>query len=186
MTKSKRSWDLLYIATADRLRSLSRWFPFPALISFILVTLLTAYVTLTTARRLGHPAALLTFPSDRDHIGGIWFSVTPIGEEIFIATSDRKVFHWPQNTRDLVPLDQFIEWLKDASHLQIEAAALLKRSDSNQVLAVIAADQTLKYTHLRPIIYALAKAGISRYAFETIDPTIGPQAYRNVTSDPTR
>ena len=47
------------------------------------------------------------------------------------------------------------------------SAGLLNEAISNQLIVVLAIDQKLKYSHIRPILYALAEAGINQYAFET-------------------
>jgi hypothetical protein len=40
-------------------------------------------------------------------------------------------------------------------------------SNLTRTTAVLAVDQKLKFNHLRPVIYALAEARISKYGFET-------------------
>lgn len=159
-----------------RLREPLWWYPFPAVIAFGLITVLIAHVALSTSIRMGHPATLLSFPSEARPDGAIWFSVTPMGNDIVVASASRRVFRWPQNARTTEPAAAFIDWLKLRSQQAVEAAALLNRASAVQATAVIAADQTLKYVHLRPILYALAEAGITHYGFETLNPTTGPLA----------
>lgn len=149
------------------------WYPYPFAISFFLVLLLTAHVIFGTTSRLGTPSDVITFPSEARKDSALWLSVTPIGKEIVVATADRKVFRWPQEVRDMTPLKPFIAYLKNAIAKEIEAAALRKAVYEHQTTAVIAADQRLKYLHIRPILYAFAAAGISGYAFETQNPLLG-------------
>lgn len=168
MPRQTTDWQDYYRETINRLRSPLPWYPFPALISFGLAILLLAHVAVSTSRRMGHPTSLLNFPSTHHQAGAIWFSVTPINDEVVVATANRQVFRWPQNIRNIEPLGPFIAWLKEATYQEIEAAALLNRIEKKQTIAVIAADQTLKYSHLRPVLYALAQANVSKYGFETI------------------
>ncbi len=149
------------------------WYPFPALISFFLVLLLTAHVIFGTSARLGTPADVITFPSETEKDAAIWLSVTPIGNEVVVTTADRKVFRWPLEIHDLTPLSPFVAYLKASVRKEIEATTLAKAASKHQAMAVIAADQRLKYLHVRPILYAFAAAGIANYAFETQNPILG-------------
>jgi hypothetical protein len=149
------------------------WYPYPAAISFFYVLLLTAHVIFGTTSRLGMPSDVITFPSDTRKDSAIWLSVTPIGKEIVVATADRKVFRWPQEVHGMEPLKPFIAYLKGAVAKEVEAAALQKAAFQHQTTAVIAADQRLKYLHVRPLLYAFAAAGIADYAFETQNPLLG-------------
>jgi hypothetical protein len=54
-------------------------------------------------------------------------------------------------------------WAK--RHLQNVVRSGQITADTN--LAAIAIDQKLTYHHVRPVIYALAAAGVSKYGFET-------------------
>ena len=149
------------------------WYPYPAAISFFLVLLLTAHVIFGTTSRLGTPSDVITFPSETRKDSAIWMSVTPIGKEVVVATADRKVFRWPLEVHGMEPLAPFVSYLKAAVAKEIEAAALQKAAYQHQTTAVIAADQRLKYLHIRPLLYAFAAAGIADYAFETQNPVLG-------------
>jgi hypothetical protein len=186
MTTKTRPWAEVYDEAKARLRTPLWWYPFPAVIAFGLITLLTAHLTLSTSARMGHPTTLLSFPSEPRADGAIWFSVTPIGNDIVVASASRRVFRWPQNARNTEAAAAFIVWLRQRAQQEIEAAALLNRARPVQATAVIAADQTLKFVHLRPILYALAEAGITHYGFETLNPTTGPLAAIHDESAPNK
>jgi hypothetical protein len=186
MTTKTRPWTEVYDEAKARLRTPLWWYPFPAVIAFGLITLLTAHLTLSTSVRMGHPTTLLSFPSEPRADGAIWFSVTPIGNDIVVASASRRVFRWPQNARNTEAAAAFIDWLRQRAQQEIEAAALLNRAHPVQATAVIAADQTLKFVHLRPILYALAEAGITHYGFETLNPTTGPLAAIHDESAPNK
>lgn len=167
-----RLWQERAIAVAARLREPLDWYPFPLIVSFALVLLLTGHILFGPNPRAGNPADIITFPAQPIKDSAIWMSVTPIGDDIVVTTGRRKVFRWKQAVRNLTDLKPFIHHLKELAQGEIESAALAKRAQPTQMLAVIAADQRLRYLHIRPIIYALAEAGIAQYAFETQNPVV--------------
>jgi hypothetical protein len=156
----------------ERLHEVIWWYPFPLVISFALVMILTAHVMFGTNPRAGNPANIIAFPSDTQKDSALWLSVTPVGKEIVVTTSDRRVFRWPQDVRGMQPLAPLVAYLKERAQEEIRSAVIAGRVLKTQTQAVIAADQRLKYLHIRPIIHALAAAGISQYAFETQNPAV--------------
>jgi hypothetical protein len=129
-------------------------------------------VTLAANPRMGHPANILAFPAPSQPDSSIWMSVTPVGDDIVVTTSDRQVFRWAQDVRSVSDIKPFVDHLKAMVRIEIEGAVLLNSLTIAKTRAVIAADQQLKYLHIRPIIYALAEAGIARYGFETLSPRV--------------
>lgn len=167
MARKQRIWAEMLVTKAQRLREPLWWYPFPALLPFGLAMTLTAHLVFSTTTRLGHPAGVVAFPSEPRPDGPIWFTVTPVDGDIVVTTGDRKVFRWRQDSRSYKASSDFSRYLEEHVKLQVEAAALAMRATEQQSVAVIAADQHLRYLHMRPILYALAEAGITRYAFET-------------------
>ena len=157
-------------ALKTRLREPLSWYPLPLFVSFALVLILTAHVLGGTNLRLGNPADVITFPSELRPDSAIWMSVSLKGEDVYVTTGDRKVFHWPRNVESMEPLDEFVHYLKERVKGEVASAALQKRAYTTQSSAVIAADQRLTYAHVRPLLHAFAEAGISQYAFETQSP----------------
>lgn len=176
MARPPKRWAERATAVRDRLDENPQWFPIPAFIAFGLVIVLTGHILFGTNPRAGNPANIISFPSEARPDAAIWMSVTPIGDDIVVTTSDRKVFKWRQQVRNAEELGQFVGYLKARVAEEIQAAAMAKRALKTQTNAVIAADQRLKYVHIRPIIYALAQAGISQYAFETQNPVVATSA----------
>jgi hypothetical protein len=166
----------MFAAAKERLREPIWWFPFPLFIGIGLALLLTAHVLFGSSPRIGHPADIITFPSETKPDGAIWLSMTPIGDEIVVTTGDRKVFRWPQSARTLDELKGLRAYLKSVVAREIEAAALVGKAYEHQTRAVIAADQRLKFFHVRPLLYAFAEAGITHYAFETQNPRVALDA----------
>lgn len=172
MARRPKRWAERASAVRDRLDENLNWFPMPFFIAFGLVLVLTGHILFGTNPRAGNPANIISFPSEPRKDSAIWLSVTPIDDQIVVTTSDRKVFKWKQQVRTSAELQPFVQYLKQRVAGEIEAAALAKQGLRKQVTTVIAADQRLKYLHVRPIVYALAEAGISLYAFETQNPVV--------------
>ena len=167
-----------------RLREPLWWFPFPIFLSFGLVLLLTAHVLFGTNPRMGHPANVITFPSEARRDSAIWLSVTPIGKEVVVTTGDRRVFRWPLEVHSLDELKPFRAYLREAVARELEVTALANSAFQHQTTVVIAADQRLKYLHVRPLLHAFAEAGISHYAFETQNPALAAREGGDAGSGP--
>lgn len=179
--EGRHTWRESYNDAKERLRTPLWWYPFPMLLSFALVLLLTGHALIGTNPRMGNPASIVTFAAESRRDSPIWLSVTPIGDEIVVTTGDRKVFRWPQDKADGKALEPLRAYLKRAAAREVESAALVKAAAAHQTTAVIAADQRLKYLHVRPLLYAFAEAGIARYAFETLNPQLAQDTHESVT-----
>jgi hypothetical protein len=116
--------------------------------------------------RLGNPSVPFEFDGEPMEDSHIWFSITPIDNELVITTYDRKVFRWPLVVKNHSEIQNFIDYLKTATNTQITNATLSMDTNPNNFAVIISADQKLKFIHIRPILYALAEARISKYAFE--------------------
>jgi len=163
----KRPWDECFANKKERLRRPESWYPFPLLIPFVLEILLISHMLFGTTSRIGNPADVLSFPANRHKIGPIWFSVTPVNGQIVVTTEDRQIFRWAQSTNEVASIKPFRDYLVKKSQDMILASALSKQALRSKTRAVIAADQRLKFMHMKPILYALATANISQYGFET-------------------
>lgn len=169
---SHKHWSSRYVAVAERLRQPLWWFPYPCLLAFGLQLILTAHILFSTNPRLGHPAEVVRYPSNPSRDSSIWISVTTREKNTIITTNDRKIFKWAESSRSMDGLKDFTLYLRRRMVEEIQTAALVQRALRSQTRVVIAADRNLKYSHIKPIIYALAQAGISNYAFETLNPVI--------------
>ena len=152
----------------DRHRTPINWLPFPAAIVFYLVLLLSVQILPEVNPRVGSPAQLFQYGHRESPQGALWFSLTPVGEQMVALTSERRVFRWPLATENLEELAEFREYLKHRSQTIKLQAGLAVDSSILQTLAIIAADETLSYYHLRPVIAVLAEAGFASYGLETI------------------
>lgn len=162
---------IVYRAMMDakaRLRHASSWFPIPALIAFFLVMLLTTHIAVSTNPRTGQPASALPLNAEPTEDSAIWFSMVIEADELVVSDNYRKVFRWKKDVTSLEDLRPFITHLKQRAATEIKAAALSNKIGTTQKKVLIAVDQSLKYSHFRPVLYALAEAGISDYGFETV------------------
>ena len=167
MARRIRHWQQRCESQKIRLEESTGWFPYPFLIPVALCVILLVKAMVGINPRLGNPADVLTFEGEPATDASIWFSVTPIGRDIVVTTAERLVFRWPQQLKDDTQLREFTNYLKEKVVQEAEATALGKKATTYQTTAVIAADQRLKYLHLKPILYALADARIRSYAFES-------------------
>ncbi|MEN9834892.1 MAG: hypothetical protein RL011_1085 [Pseudomonadota bacterium] len=169
---SLNHWSSRYAAVARRLKQPLWWFPYPCLLVFGLQLILTAHILFSTNPRLGHHAEVVRFPSAPSRDSSIWLSVTAGDKSTIVTTNDRRVFKWSESLRSSDDLKDFAFYLRRRMVEEIQTASLVQRSLRSQTRVVIAADQSLKYSHIKPIIHALAQAGISNYAFETLNPVV--------------
>jgi len=163
-------WNSRITAVKERLREPLQWLPLPVLITSGLTLFLTAHILSGANPRVGHPANVMTYPAPSGRDSAIWLSVAPMGREIIVTTSDRQIFRWDQNGSIMTNIDPLVRHIRQIIANEIESAALAKRALKSQSTAIIAADQNLAFYHIRPLISALSQAGISRYAFETLNP----------------
>lgn len=100
-----------------------------------------------------------------DH--ALWMSIGIHESTISVHTATGDVFRWPAegpSEKDYAAFEKhIISWSK--RHLQGVVRSGQITPETN--VAAIAIDQKLTYHHVRPVIYALAAAGVSKYGFET-------------------
>lgn len=159
-------WIRACFRIKSRLEASVNWYPYPFFISIGLFLILTDTITLGLNPRLGNPSELIDFQAPRAQEGAIWFSVTPKNDRLVITTDDRRVIYTPL-VPELSDLGPLIDYLKYRVQEDTLAAGLSKRATKTQTSVVIASDRTLKYFHMRTILYALAEAKIAHFGFET-------------------
>ena len=167
MNQREEIWQHLIVALSERLREPLRWYPFPFIISFGLALIVTGHVIFSSNPRLGHPAHLITFAAEPQIDDGIWLSLSPLDQDLVVTTADRQVFRWPLNSHGGDDLQRLEHYLHTQVVRELESVALLNMAYRDQASVVLAIDQTLTFAHVRPVIHAIGRAGISRYSFET-------------------
>ena len=185
MTKRVRFSDISIQRIKERLGTPVNWFPYPAIISFFLVFLFTEFLLFSLNYRIFSKADILAFPSEKEYEGSIWISLSPEKDNLLVMTDDKNTFHWSldyegqtsedQSSEDRSNLKSFVEYLKFRKFELLRSVGLSNFAISNQLSVVIAADQKLRFIHIRSILYALAEAGINRYAFETSQAITDPR-----------
>jgi hypothetical protein len=134
---------------------------------FLVVTVLTAYTSLETATRLysvGQPLEHLGAPAG-DH--AIWLSIGAKDDRLFVTTINGQMFSWPlagPSKKERAELDIYLH--QQAQKL-VTDATLQGQVENGKNTVGLSVDQHLTFLHVRPVLYALAEAGFSKYGFET-------------------
>tara|TARA_B100000902_G_scaffold278062_1_gene263887 strand:+ start:82 stop:615 length:534 start_codon:yes stop_codon:yes gene_type:complete len=160
-------WEEALLDVKERLREPIGWYPFPALIAFGLVLILSGHLIPGLNPRLGSRANTINMEAPLEKEGSIWFGIYQDKGDIIVMTSDRKRFRWPKNTTSSKDIRPFTRYLKNRVARDSLRMSLRMEANLTQVTAVLAIDEKLKYIHLTPILYALAEARINKYGFET-------------------
>lgn len=132
--------------------------------SITLLTLLVGFESSVRTRNSIEPFVHESSPAP-DH--ALWMSVGIEEQTIIINTASGETFRWPAEGPAQKEYEAFenhiVSWSK--RHLQNVVRSGQITDETN--LVAISFDQKLTYHHVRPVIYALAAAGISKYGFET-------------------
>lgn len=128
--------------------------------------LLSLFIPIEVNPRLFSLAKPLQLSGEEEQPSSLWFAVAPSKAGVSISTIDGQVFEMSNDVPEEKRGEEFRAYLKGKSQSIIQASALANRLDQRSSLVVLSADERLTYYHLRPVIYALASAGITRYAFE--------------------
>ncbi len=163
----KRTWVIAITKLRERLDEPIQWYPFPAMIGFMLVMILGGHLLTDLNPRLGARVDVLPLDTARNQDGSIWLGVYLQNKMIHVVTADRKKFSWSQDSSNTHHFASLVKYLKLKSIKEAKTTALKMESNINRSTAIIAVDQRLRYSHIKPIIFALAEAKISHYGFET-------------------
>jgi len=151
----------------DRLSGARGIYPYPMFLGFGLALVLLVEVQARVNPRLMGSADVITLDTAPLQHSAINLSIFPKGNSLVVEWDDGHVHSWSLTTEGLEPLQPFISHLKSRVHNEIEGAGLAGEVSASRLRVTLAVDQRLKYLHLRPIIYALADAGITLYSFQT-------------------
>ena len=140
--------------------------PFVAFSGVGFVILLGLYTALSVNPRIqsiGKPVEL-SGPEAGD--ARLWIGVAARNEMVVIKGNDGRVFTWPLKGPSAQELSQFEKYLHERVHDIIVDGTLADRLEKSTIQAVISVDEKLNFHHVRPVLYALASARITHYAFE--------------------
>ena len=137
------------------------------LIPFMAVAVLSLYTSFETAIRLYGVAQPLEHNSEPTGAYDVWLSIGSRQDQLIISSINGETFSWPLAGPTTAEIKPFVEFLhKSARHI-VEHTILKGQFRAEDSLVALSVDQRLTYHHIRPVIYALADAGFSKYGFET-------------------
>lgn len=143
------------------------WYPVPALLAFGLVLLLSGHLMPSLNPRLGNQSEVTSSSHETDKEGAIWISIYPKNESIHIETSDRFSFKYSSDLEEPKEMEDFISYLKKKTLQTALSSSLSLKAYKINHKVTISVDKNMTYGKFRPILYAMAKADISNYVFET-------------------
>ncbi len=158
---------------SESLRDDLGWFFLPLGIALILLLILCVYVLPDLNPRFATVAKPVTYASkDPSDLTSLRLAIVldPTRGNIRVNTSDRQVFTWPADSTELKASEKLKDYLSNQVKQKILKSSLLKDINAQELKIILAADETLRFHHIRPILYAMAESGISSYGFETLLP----------------
>jgi hypothetical protein len=93
-----------------------------------------------------------------------------VSQDRVIVTSPSHSFSWPAANPSAESTQALRDWLKKEAQRILEHTAHSGLADPRRAEALLSVEQTMSYGQVKPVIYALAEAGISSYSFETALP----------------
>jgi hypothetical protein len=145
--------------------------PFTAWPAYVLIPvgmimILSAFVPLEINPRLFSRARPLQLAGEEAPPTDLWFAVAPTESGVSVTSIDGKIFELNNSAPEGKRGEEFGNFLKQRKEELINNKILANEIDPDSTLVVLSADEQLTYFHLRPVVYALASAGFTRYAFE--------------------
>ncbi|MCX6125743.1 MAG: hypothetical protein NTV34_13505 [Proteobacteria bacterium] len=168
MTLINRSSKILASFTRQKARLAMPYTATPAilLIPVGFMCLLLIFVSVETNPRLFSTAKPVQLVLEEFVGGRLWYSVAPYEQGIRIISDSGKFFDL-QGEINAAALTEFSSHLKLRMQKILADVAVANRMDKSTSFVILSVDERLTYSHLRPVIYALADAGVTRYAFES-------------------
>ncbi len=137
------------------------------IIPFMAVTVLTIYTNLELSTRLFGVASPLEHQTDISNHSGVWLSIGTKKEQIVVRTTNGLTFSWSLSGPSQDQLRPLRDYLTLAARDVVEKSILKGQITKNDTIVALSVDQHLNFHHIRPVIYALAEAGFTKYGFET-------------------
>lgn len=138
---------------------------------FLAAVVLSLFVGLEASIRLQSVAEPFEYAAQPTSDRELWMSIGLTDNSIVIKTAAEGVFVWsakgPSETEYLNFENHLKSWAKKHVNDVVRSGQIVAETNT----AALAIDQRLTYHHIKPVIYALASAGVSRYGFETKLPT---------------
>ena len=160
-------WEKAISDLKDRLKISDEWYPIPSFISFGLIVIFISHLFPGLNPRLGSYSEVPSLQTKSYHLTGIWLGIYQKNKHIMIVSDERQVFSWPLAKTNQPNVQPLVNYLKDRLKKQLLTFGRDLAISYNDTRATLSVDKHLKYIHIRPILYALAEANISKYGFET-------------------
>lgn len=151
----------------ERLKSSATWMPYPALISVGLTAILVAQIFTTVNPSLKRAVNPILLESPDISMKNIVVNVYMKNENVIVQMEDGSRAGISPNAIQEEDVESLKALFMNRISKEIRSAIVKRRSYQEQFTAVLAVDQTLKFQHMRPILIALASAGITDYGFQT-------------------
>lgn len=169
MTRKKRNFATEFFNNKrTQLSEFISWFPYPALISYCLAIIFIGHFLLGLNPRLGSPANTIHLKSVSQPEGAIWISLSLKDSDLIITTAEKDILKAPLSDLETNTIADLTKYLEKKTKEAILSSILSKTSNQIESIVVLAIDQSIQFKHLKPVIGSIAKAGISKYAFETV------------------
>jgi hypothetical protein len=149
----------------ERLTMAWTWNATYALLPMGLISVLLIFTSLETNKRIRSSAKPINLVGIESFESKLWFSIAPSKEGIRITTRDGDLFEI-ENSDQKLTSEKFEAHVRQASKKSLVDIALANRMTNHSTFVVLSVDETLTYYHVRPVVYALANAGITNYGFE--------------------
>ena len=140
---------------------------FTLILPFMAVSVLTIYTSLETSTRLYGVSNPLEHNSEVVERSGLWLSIGIKNDQVIIRTINGQTFSWALSGPTEEQLTPLKTYLSAAAKDIVEKSVLKGQISSNDSLVALSVDQQLNFNHIRPVIYAIAGAGFTKYGFET-------------------
>lgn len=151
----------------ERLGRAGTWWPYPSLITFGLCALLVAQIFPSVNSSLSRQANPILLNAEDASLQNILVNVYADGDSVCVQLDNSKTVTFRYDEQ----LEEDTLRIKELIHgrvaQQIKSAALKRTSYRNEFTALLVVDQKLDFRHVRPVINALAYAGITDYGFQT-------------------
>jgi hypothetical protein len=169
MTRNTRlgAAKIALIRQKDRLSKFEPLSMTATLIPFMGAIVLSLYTSLETNTRLHARGKPMEYPATETSDHAMWLSASVKSGKVVVTTSGVDYFAWPEAGPSAEDLDTLNEYLALRAQELVKDTVRIGQVTSQSHTAVIAVDHSMTFHHVRPIIYALGRAGFSRYGFET-------------------
>lgn len=141
--------------------------PLVIFLPFLCTTILALFVAFESSARVKSRVQSFNYSADpaQDHM--MWMSIGLAGDNIIIKTSNNHMFKWASAGPSVSEFKSFEDFMKTWAQDHLNKTVRRGQITVDTNVAALSVDQRLTFHHIRPVIYALATAGVSRYGFET-------------------